>query len=112
MSKKKLKKDRISNDQHFHPLVVTSTDENLPAVSNPALHRYLQEISQYELLTREEAEELATRFQESGDPEAAYRLVSSNLRLVVKVAMDFQKYWMQNFMDLIQEGNVGLVQAT
>jgi len=39
-------------------------------------------------------------------------LVSSNLRLVVKVAMDFQKYWMQNFMDLIQEGNVGLVQAT
>ena len=112
MSKKKLKKDQISNDQHFHPLVVTSTDENLPAVSNPALHRYLQEISQYELLSREEAEELATRFQESGDPEAAYRLVSSNLRLVVKVAMDFQKYWMQNFMDLIQEGNVGLVQAT
>ncbi|MBW1750504.1 MAG: RNA polymerase factor sigma-32 [Deltaproteobacteria bacterium] len=112
MSKKKLKKDLDSNDQHFHPLVVTSTDENLPAVSNPALHRYLQEISQYELLSREEAEELATRFRESGDPEAAYRLVSSNLRLVVKVAMDFQKYWMQNFMDLIQEGNVGLVQAT
>ena len=52
------------------------------------------------------------RFQETGDPDAAYRLVSSNLRLVVKVAMDFQKYWMQNFMDLIQEGNVGLVQAT
>ena len=112
MSKKKLKKNPDSNNQNFHPLVVTSTDENLPAVSNPALHRYLQEISQYELLSREEAEELATRFQESGDPEAAYRLVSSNLRLVVKVAMDFQKYWMQNFMDLIQEGNVGLVQAT
>lgn len=112
MSKKKLKKNQDPIDQHFHPLVVTSTDENLPAVSNPALHRYLQEISQYELLSREEAEELATRFQESGDPEAAYRLVSSNLRLVVKVAMDFQKYWMQNFMDLIQEGNVGLVQAT
>ncbi len=107
-----MKKDQDFNDQHFHPLVVTSTDENLPAVSNPALHRYLQEISQYELLSREEAEELATRFRESGDPEAAYRLVSSNLRLVVKVAMDFQKYWMQNFMDLIQEGNVGLVQAT
>jgi RNA polymerase sigma-32 factor len=52
------------------------------------------------------------RFREQGDQDAAYRLVSSNLRLVVKVAMDFQKYWMQNFMDLIQEGNVGLVQAT
>ncbi|WP_448873334.1 sigma-70 family RNA polymerase sigma factor [Desulfobulbus propionicus] len=93
-------------------LMLTSSDDNLPALSNPALHRYLQEISQYELLSREETEELAVRFQETGDPDAAYRLVSSNLRLVVKVAMDFQKYWMQNFMDLIQEGNVGLVQAT
>ncbi|WP_028579170.1 sigma-70 family RNA polymerase sigma factor [Desulfogranum japonicum] len=100
------------NEVQHHPLVVTSSDDNLPALSNPALHRYLQEISQYELLSREETEELAIRFQETGDPDAAYRLVSSNLRLVVKVAMDFQKYWMQNFMDLIQEGNVGLVQAT
>jgi RNA polymerase sigma-32 factor len=112
MTEKKVKNEQMVEEQHFHPLVVTSTDENLPAVSNPALHRYLQEISQYELLSREETEKLAARFQETGDPEAAYRLVSSNLRLVVKVAMDFQKYWMQNFMDLIQEGNVGLVQAT
>ena len=96
----------------LHPLVLVDQDENLPALTNPALHRYLQEISQYELLSREDTEELAVRFQETGDPDAAYRLVSSNLRLVVKVAMDFQKYWMQNFMDLIQEGNVGLVQAT
>lgn len=95
-----------------HALMLTSQEDNLPALSNPALHRYLQEISQYELLSREATEELAVRFQETGDPDAAYRLVSSNLRLVVKVAMDFQKYWMQNFMDLIQEGNVGLVQAT
>jgi RNA polymerase sigma-32 factor len=112
MSKTTINAKQRADNQEFHPLVVTSTDENLPAVSNPALHRYLQEISQYELLSREEAEELAIRFREEGDPEAAYRLVSSNLRLVVKVAMDFQKYWMQNFMDLIQEGNVGLVQAT
>ena len=100
------------DEQPQHALMLTSSDENLPALSNPALHRYLQEISQYELLSREETEELAVRFQETGDPDAAYRLVSANLRLVVKVAMDFQKYWMQNFMDLIQEGNVGLVQAT
>jgi RNA polymerase sigma-32 factor len=101
-------------DMPQQALMLTSREENenLPALSNPALHRYLQEISQYELLSREETEELAVRFQETGDPDAAYRLVSSNLRLVVKVAMDFQKYWMQNFMDLIQEGNVGLVQAT
>jgi len=95
-----------------HPLVVMTEDENLPAVSNPALYRYLQEINQYELLSREETEELSIRFRETGDQQAGYRLVSANLRLVVKVAMDFQKYWMQNFMDLIQEGNVGLVQAT
>ena len=115
MTENKENKEKIvkaSDKKKFHPLVLTSVDENLPAVSNPALHRYLQEISQYALLSREETEELAVQFQETGDPEAAYQLVSANLRLVVKVAMDFQKYWMQNFMDLIQEGNVGLVQAT
>jgi RNA polymerase sigma-32 factor len=100
------------SDSYDNSLVAISDEENLPALSNPALHRYLQEISQYELLSREETDELAIRFREQGDQDAAYRLVSSNLRLVVKVAMDFQKYWMQNFMDLIQEGNVGLVQAT
>ena len=100
------------DDKYENPLVAVADEENLPALSNPALHRYLQEISQYELLTREETDDLAIRFREEGDQDAAYRLVSSNLRLVVKVAMDFQKYWMQNFMDLIQEGNVGLVQAT
>lgn len=102
----------VLDEGYDNALVEVSDDENLPALSNPALHRYLQEISQYELLTREETDELAVRFREHGDQDAAYRLVSSNLRLVVKVAMDFQKYWMQNFMDLIQEGNVGLVQAT
>ena len=102
----------LDDTQRHSMVLVESNDDNLPALSNPALHRYLQEISQYELLSREETEDLAVRFQETGDPDAAYRLVSSNLRLVVKVAMDFQKYWMQNFMDLIQEGNVGLVQAT
>ncbi len=86
-------------------------DKNLPVVGHTGLQRYLQEISQFPLLSREETEELAIHYNETGDPEAAYKLVSSNLRLVVKVAMDFQKYWMQNFLDLIQEGNVGLVQA-
>jgi RNA polymerase sigma-32 factor len=98
-------------EQTFHPLLALSDDKHLPALSHPGLHRYLQEINQHRLLTREETEELAIRFNETQDPEAAYQLVTANLRLVVKVAMDFQKYWMQNFLDLIQEGNVGLVQA-
>lgn len=92
-------------------LVSMPDDNNLPVVSHTGLQRYLQEISQFPLLSREETEELAIHYKETGDAEAAYKLVSSNLRLVVKVAMDFQKYWMQNFLDLIQEGNVGLVQA-
>jgi len=94
-----------------HPLVTLGDDDHLPVAGNAALHRYLQEISQYKLLSREEADDLARRYKETGDQEAAYKLVTANLRLVVKVAMDFQKYWMQNFLDLIQEGNVGLVQA-
>lgn len=97
--------------ENLHPLVALTDDNSLPAVSHAGLHRYLHEISQYQLLSREETNELAARFKETGDPEAAYKLVTANLRLVVKVAMDFQKYWMQNFLDLIQEGNVGLVQA-
>jgi RNA polymerase sigma-32 factor len=92
-------------------LVSMPEDKNLPVVSHTGLQRYLQEISHFPLLSKEETEELAVRYKETGDAEAAYKLVSSNLRLVVKVAMDFQKYWMQNFLDLIQEGNVGLVQA-
>ncbi|MEW6289889.1 MAG: RNA polymerase factor sigma-32 [Thermodesulfobacteriota bacterium] len=100
-----------SDEQTFHPLLALSDDKHLPALSHPGLHRYLQEINQHRLLTREETEELAMRFHQTHDPEDAYQLVTANLRLVVKVAMDFQKYWMQNFLDLIQEGNVGLVQA-
>ena len=100
----------IENEKS-RPLTSLPEDENLPVAAQAGLHRYLQEISQYELLTREETEKLAIRYQENQDPEAAYRLVTANLRLVVKVAMDFQKYWMQNFIDLVQEGNVGLVQA-
>ena len=110
--KEKKKTPEVEVEVYENPLVAMPDEANLPVSSNPALHRYLQEISQYELLSREETEKLAAKFREDGDQDAAYRLVSSNLRLVVKVAMDFQKYWMQNFMDLIQEGNVGLVQAT
>ncbi len=101
----------IDSTEEYRPLVSIAEDEHLPAVGHTGLQRYLQEISQHKLLTREETEELAIRYRENQDPDAAYRLVTANLRLVVKVAMDFQKYWMQNFLDLIQEGNIGLVQA-
>jgi RNA polymerase sigma-32 factor len=63
------------------------------------------------MLTPEEEHALALRVRDHNDPDAAFRLVSSHLRLVVRIAMDFQRRWMQNVLDLIQEGNVGLMRA-
>ncbi len=76
-----------------------------------SLTLYLREISRFPMLTPEEEHDLAHKVKE-GDSDAAFRLVSSHLRLVVKIAMGFQRRWMQNVLDLIQEGNVGLMRAT
>ena len=80
-------------------------------VAYDPLQRYLAEVSRYSLLTREEEIDLGRRVQEEGDSEAAFILATSNLRLVVKIALEFQRTWMQNLMDLIQEGNIGLMHA-
>ncbi len=87
---------------------MTSTHQ--PVTLDP-FRLYVDEIKVYPLLGREEEKELAIRYREKGDIQAAYNLITANLRLVVKIAMEFQRYWMQNLMDLIQEGNVGLMQA-
>ncbi len=88
----------------------SQSSENALVKFDP-LQKYLQEISRYKLLTREEERDLAIRVREHGDKEAAYILATSNLRLVVKIALEFQRLWMQNLLDLIQEGNMGLMQA-
>lgn len=75
------------------------------------LQKYLVEISQYRLLTQEEEYQLAVRYQEDRDKEIAYRLITSNLRLVVKIALEFHRSWTMGILDLIQEGNIGLMQA-
>jgi RNA polymerase sigma-32 factor len=80
------------------------------ALADP-LQMYLVEIGQYELLSREEENHLAISVREENDPKAAHKLAVSNLRLVVKIAMDFQRYYTKNLLDLIQEGNLGLLQA-
>jgi RNA polymerase sigma-32 factor len=74
------------------------------------LKRYLLEISRFSTLSREEEHRLAVQYRETNDREAAYRLVTSNLRLVVKIAMIYHKVY-RNILDLIQEGNIGLIQA-
>ncbi|MBU1183184.1 MAG: RNA polymerase factor sigma-32 [Pseudomonadota bacterium] len=73
--------------------------------------RYLMDVTKYKLLSREREYEIAVRVFEHDDRDAAYEMVTSNLRLVVKIALDFQRMWMQNLLDLIQEGNIGLMQA-
>jgi RNA polymerase sigma-32 factor len=75
------------------------------------LQRYLGEINRIPLLSREQEQQLAIRYRETGDVEAAYKLVTSNLRLVVKIALEFHHHWMINLLDLIQEGNIGLMMA-
>jgi RNA polymerase sigma-32 factor len=74
------------------------------------LQLYLREIAKYPLLDPEEEYELAKKHYESGDVQAAHRLITSNLRLVVKIANDFHRAQM-GLLDLIQEGNYGLMQA-
>ncbi|MGD8991150.1 MAG: RNA polymerase factor sigma-32 [Desulfobacterales bacterium] len=75
------------------------------------LQSYLSNISKYRLLTRDEERKLALRLRKNADRRATHVLVTSNLRLVVKIALDYKRVWMQNLMDLIQEGNIGLLKA-
>ncbi len=74
------------------------------------LRRYLAEIRRFEPLDAEEEKELALRYREEGDQKAAYRLITANLHLVVKVAMLYNRVY-SNALDLIQEGNIGLLEA-
>jgi len=75
------------------------------------LRRYLQEIGKFTILSEDEERALAIKYREQGDRDAALKLVVSNLRLVVKIALEYHRYWTTNLLDLIQEGNVGLMQA-
>ena len=88
-----------------------SSSSDSALVKFDPLQRYLVEISKYKLLTREQEIELGKKVREEADSEAAYVMVTANLRLVVKIALEFQRVWMQNLLDLIQEGNIGLMQA-
>lgn len=74
------------------------------------LNQYLREISRYKLLSQDEEKELVALLNETGDIEVAKKLVYANLRLVVKIAMQYKSAY-KNIMDLIQEGNIGLMKA-
>jgi RNA polymerase sigma-32 factor len=74
------------------------------------LAAYMQETRRYPLLTPEEEKDLAVRLVEHGDTAAARRLIEANLRLVVKIAYEYRRAH-KNLLDLVQEGNIGLIQA-
>ncbi len=74
------------------------------------LQAYMREVQQHPLLSKTEEHELATSYVSTGDLDAAARLVTANLRLVVKIAYEYRRAY-RNMMDLIQEGNIGLMQA-
>ena len=79
------------------------------AVTDP-LRRYIAEIRRYTPLSREEEQRLARLYRETGDRDALFHLVTSNLMLVVRMALSFRRA-IRNVLDLVQEGNVGLIQA-
>jgi len=97
-----------NKDQNSNNLPVVST-QRLPAPPSP-LQAYMREINRYPLLTPEEEYELAVAHFETQSKDAAHRLITSNLRLVVKIANDFRQTGLGP-LDLIQEGNYGLMQA-
>ena len=82
---------------------------NLPVVKD-SLESYLIKINQFPLLTQKEEFQLAVRYRRHNDIEAAHKLITYNLRFVVKVALGYKTYGVK-LADLIQEGNIGLMMA-
>ena len=96
---------------HAEAVPVPGADiESAALVPYDSLQRYLTEIRRYPLLSREEEHTIAVRYHETQDVDAAYRLVTANLRLVVMIARQYQRAF-KNLLDLVQEGNIGLMEA-
>lgn len=79
-------------------------------VPTTSLEHYVAEISNYALLSRREEYDLAMKYKKDGDLEAARKLITHNLRFVIKVSNEYKDYGI-SIMDLIQEGNIGLMKA-
>jgi RNA polymerase sigma-32 factor len=92
------------------PSLVRARDTGSALAPRDPLAAYMRYVQRYKLLTPEEERELSVRYAETGDVEAARHLVTSNLRLVVKIAYDYRQAY-RNLLDLVQEGNIGLMQA-
>ena len=100
----------LTTKEVTEPEISEDDGDRIELVRYDPVRHYLLEISKYEPLTPEEERRLAKLYHDEGDVEAARRLVTSNLKLVVKIAFLYNKVY-TNLMDLIQEGNLGLLQA-
>ena len=110
-----------SYDQYFNQVIITESEDidyetstkktnHKDLVISSPLQRYLSQLRKYPLMTKEEEHLVAIEAHEKNDIEARNRLVTANLRLVVKIAMEYRRAYSQ-ILDLIQEGNAGLMQA-
>jgi RNA polymerase sigma-32 factor len=97
-------------------LEIPVDEEPKPTRGTGALSRrdpmaaYMADVRRYPLLTPEEEKSLAVRLVEHGDTTAARKMIEANLRLVVKIAYEYRRAH-KNLLDLVQEGNIGLIQA-
>lgn len=108
----------IVNDIHEQGISYSSNYSNQDCTNSASqalirydpLESYLNEIRHIPKLTKEEERELSVRYREKNDVAAGYRLVMANLRLVVRIAREYRNT-LRNLLDIIQEGNLGLMHA-
>ncbi|HEY5960370.1 MAG TPA: RNA polymerase factor sigma-32, partial [Polyangiaceae bacterium] len=100
--------DDTSLDSPAFEAKPVSNDRSLARVD--ALQVYMQEVQRHPLLTPEQEKEFSEEYVRTGNVDIAAKLVTANLRLVVKLAYEYRRAY-RNIMDLIQEGNIGLMQA-
>jgi RNA polymerase sigma-32 factor len=103
--------DDLGDVEIVAPRAITASRSKDFALSRTdPLQAYLREVQRHTLLTPEEEQRLTRHYVETQDVKTAARLVTANLRLVVKLAYEYRRAY-KNIMDLIQEGNIGLMQA-
>jgi RNA polymerase sigma-32 factor len=105
-----LEDGRFELDSDPRPSAALAKRDAAAVSTTDPLQAYMRDVQRYSLLTPEETHDLAVKYITTGDVEAAKKLVTSNLRLVVKIAFDYRRAY-RNILDLVQEGNIGLMQA-
>ncbi len=108
--KSKIQKSRRLVVKKKKPIVSPEVVSSTPIGGGSTLHNYLHQISKTSILTREEEYKLTVRYYETKDIEIAQKLIQSNLRFVVKIALEYSRF-SSKIMDIIQEGNIGLIKA-